>query len=119
MRSWPSPRHVRRAVYLAAALTVLVVAAGASPGSAGALSTARHHDTVPHHDSVPTDQPLPGYTISNPPLAPALVGGVATTVWQGVHEHGGYIVEVPPHWNGDLVMWAHGYRGQGFVLTVD
>lgn len=71
------------------------------------------------HDPVPTDQPLPTYTISNPPLAPVLVGGAPSRVLQGVHGHAGYLVEVPPQWNGDLVMWAHGYRGNGHVLTVD
>ncbi|HUQ61477.1 hypothetical protein [Lentzea sp.] len=64
-------------------------------------------------------EPLPGYTIVNPPLAPATVGGKPTTVLQGVHSHAGYIIEVPPRWNGRLAMWAHGYRGDGKVLTVD
>ncbi|MFI6094813.1 hypothetical protein ACIA8G_04625 [Lentzea sp. NPDC051213] len=65
------------------------------------------------------DKPLPGYTIVNPPLAPVLVGGVPTKVLQGVHSHAGYIIEVPPRWNGRLALWAHGYRGEGKVLTVD
>ncbi|MFD5828189.1 hypothetical protein [Lentzea sp. NPDC060358] len=64
-------------------------------------------------------QPLPGYTIANPPLAPATVGGRPTRVLQGVHSHAGYVIEVPPRWNGRLAMWAHGYRGTGKVLTVD
>jgi hypothetical protein len=113
MRTWPPPRPVRRALCLAAILALFLATTGAAP-SYGAILTTTHQ-----HDSVPSDQPLPGYTISNPPLAPATVGGVATRVWQGVHGHAGYIVEVPPNWNGDLVMWAHGYRGQGLVLTVD
>jgi fermentation-respiration switch protein FrsA (DUF1100 family) len=70
-------------------------------------------------DHVPTDQPLPTYTISNPPLAPVTVGGALSRVLQGVHGHAGYIIEIPPQWNGDLVMWAHGYRGNGHVLTVE
>ncbi|WP_370948342.1 hypothetical protein AB5J62_12340 [Amycolatopsis sp. cg5] len=65
------------------------------------------------------DQPLPGYTIVNPPLAPATVGGEPTRVLQGVHGHAAYDIEVPPKWNGKLALWAHGYRGQGKVLTVD
>ncbi|HEY9393224.1 MAG TPA: hypothetical protein VIP58_03765, partial [Nocardioides sp.] len=65
----------------------------------------------------PGDQPLPGYTISNPPVAPIVVGGQETTVRQGVHEHAAYILEVPADWNGELVMWAHGYRGLGYTLT--
>jgi pimeloyl-ACP methyl ester carboxylesterase len=59
------------------------------------------------------------YTISNPPLAPLVVDGEATTVPQGELRGSGYIIEVPPEWNGELVMWAHGYRGDGTVLTVN
>jgi len=29
----------------------------------------------------------------------------------GVLENAGYRIEVPADWNGDLVMWAHGFRG--------
>ncbi|WP_330273864.1 hypothetical protein OG205_45170 [Lentzea sp. NBC_00516] len=68
---------------------------------------------------VPGDQPLPGYTIVNPPLAPEVIDGRPTKVLQGVHRHSAYVVEVPAKWNGRLAMWAHGYRGTGTVLTVD
>ena len=64
-------------------------------------------------------RPLAGYTIANPPLPPLSVGGAPTRVYQGVHAHAAYDVEVPARWNGNLVMYAHGYRGQGTVLTVD
>ncbi|MGM1057773.1 hypothetical protein [Saccharothrix sp. Mg75] len=67
----------------------------------------------------PGDRPLPGYTIDNPPLPPAQVGGLPSRVLQGVHEHAAYTVEVPPRWNGRLALWAHGYRGASTVLTVD
>ncbi|MCP9970627.1 hypothetical protein LUX57_40105 [Actinomadura madurae] len=67
---------------------------------------------------VPGDQPLPGYTIDNPPLAPVQVHGKPSRVLQGVHRHAAYDIEVPPRWNGRLALWAHGYAGQGFVLTV-
>lgn len=70
-------------------------------------------------DPVPPDQPLPGYTINNPPLAPAIVHGRPSRVIQGVHEHAAFDIEVPPEWNGELVMWAHGFRGDTRVLTVD
>ncbi|WP_447003468.1 hypothetical protein ACRAKI_27915 [Saccharothrix isguenensis] len=69
--------------------------------------------------SPPGDRPLPGYTINNPPLPPAQVGGEPSRVLQGVHEHAAYIIEVPPRWNGRLAMWAHGYRGASTVLTVE
>ena len=64
-------------------------------------------------------QPLPGYTVNNPPLAPITVAGQPTNVHQGMFNHAAFDIEVPPGWNGDLVMYAHGFRGQGTVLTVD
>ncbi|KKK05709.1 alpha/beta hydrolase [Micromonospora sp. HK10] len=97
-------RLVRRLLAAGAALTLAAGLAGATPAVAGDRGTDG-------------DQPLPGYTISNPPLAPLVVGGVPTTVRQGVHEHAGYIIETPARWNGELVMWAHGYRGQGTELS--
>ncbi|MFD7654622.1 hypothetical protein ACFV4N_11660 [Actinosynnema sp. NPDC059797] len=69
--------------------------------------------------STPPDRPLPGYTVDNPPLPPAQVGGEPSRVLQGVHRHAAYTIEVPPRWNGRLVMWAHGFRGASTVLTVD
>ena len=36
----------------------------------------------------------------------------------GVHEGAGYRIEVPAVWNGSLVMYAHGFRGDGPILTV-
>jgi pimeloyl-ACP methyl ester carboxylesterase len=62
---------------------------------------------------------LPGYTITLPDLAPLTVDGGQTKVLTGVDRHAGYAIEVPPHWNGQLVMWAHGFRGNGAELTVD
>jgi hypothetical protein len=65
------------------------------------------------------DQPLPPYTVNQqvlPPLA------VPTTVLQGVLHHAAYDIEYPRNWNGDLVMYAHGYRGSvdmNKFLTVD
>ncbi|MEU8179722.1 hypothetical protein AB0B86_02970 [Micromonospora sp. NPDC049047] len=97
-------RTLRRLLAASATLTLAVGLAGAPPAGA----TGRDPSG---------GQPLPGYTIENPQLAPLVVGGRQTTVRQGVHRHAGYIIEVPARWNGDLVLWAHGYRGQGTVLT--
>jgi pimeloyl-ACP methyl ester carboxylesterase len=106
-----STRRLIRAGSVVVGLLLVVGAAGINPAAATISAT--------QGASVPGDQPLPPYTIVNPPLAPATVGGQPTTVRQGVHEHAAYIIEVPPSWNGDLVMWTHGYRGNGTVLTVD
>jgi hypothetical protein len=85
----------------------------------GGLLLAAGLIATPAFADPPGDQPLPGYTIENPPLEPLVVDGVPTQVLQGVYKNAAYDIEVPPQWNGELVMWAHGYRGNGTVLTVD
>ena len=44
--------------------------------------------------------------------------GADTDRWVGVLDGAAYQVEVPRRWNGRLVLWAHGYRGEGAALTV-
>jgi pimeloyl-ACP methyl ester carboxylesterase len=44
--------------------------------------------------------------------------GIETNRYWGVHNGAGYRIEVPKNWNGELVLYAHGYRGQGLELTV-
>ena len=41
-----------------------------------------------------------------------------TSRWVGVLGVSGYRVEVPANWNGKLVMYAHGFAGNGNVLSV-
>ncbi len=48
----------------------------------------------------------------------ALPGLPSTRYW-GIDEGAGYRIEVPDSWNGDLVVYTHGYRGNGPELTVD
>lgn len=43
---------------------------------------------------------------------------VATDRWTGTLGGAGYRMEVPKNWNGQLVMYAHGYAGVGNNLTV-
>ena len=100
----------------AALLSALVLGLGTTGPVEAAGSGARSGD---HQDATPGSQPLPGYTIANPPLAPMTVRGKPSRVLQGVRQHAAYDIEVPARWNGELVMWAHGYRGTGTVLTVD
>jgi hypothetical protein len=47
----------------------------------------------------------------------ALSGTTTTRLW-GVHGGAGYRIEVPESWNGELVLYAHGFRGNGLELTV-
>ena len=61
------------------------------------------------------------YVVVNPPLPPTDVGDQQSVVIQGELGGAGYIIETPPvgAWNGELVMWAHGYAGEGLELRVD
>lgn len=101
---------VSRRSRAAAALTGLALAASLANAPGAATAADRPRDG---------SEPLPGYTVSNPPLEPLVVEGEPTRVRQGVREHAAYTIEVPQDWNGELVLWAHGYRGTGTVLTVD
>ena len=48
-----------------------------------------------------------------------VTGHANASRWWGVRPSGaGYRIEVPETWNGMLVMYAHGYRGEGEELTV-
>jgi hypothetical protein len=98
-------KHMSRILTLSATL-ITVVALGVPSAQAT-------------ESEVPGDQPLPGYVIDFPPLEPMIIDGRATDLRRGVHEHAAYNIEVPPTWNGELVMWAHGYRGQGNVLVAE
>ncbi|MGH3252723.1 MAG: alpha/beta hydrolase family protein, partial [Trebonia sp.] len=75
---------------------------------------------------------VPGVRIADPacefngtsytaPFSPVADGsGQRSRVWTGVAGDGAaYRIEVPPNWNGTLVMFAHGYRGTGTVVWVD
>lgn len=61
--------------------------------------------------------PPPRYFVDESKLPFEALPG-ATAYW-GVHTRAGYRIEVPDSWNGDLVVWAHGFRGDGLELTVD
>ncbi|MCR6476036.1 alpha/beta hydrolase [Variovorax sp. ZS18.2.2] len=47
------------------------------------------------------------------------VDNATTSRWAGMLGGAQYHVEVPANWNGQLVMWGHGYAGTGKELKVD
>lgn len=47
------------------------------------------------------------------------VPGIPTQRFWGVDAGAGYRIEIPDGWNGDLVVYTHGFRGEGPALTVD
>lgn len=63
--------------------------------------------------------PPPEYFVDESALPFDALPGFETERLWGVHKGAGYRMEVPDNWNGDLVVWAHGFRGTGLELTVD
>jgi len=61
----------------------------------------------------------PAYFVDEAKLPFAEIPGIPTQRLWGVHNNAGYRIEVPADWNGRLVTWAHGFRGNGLELTVD
>jgi hypothetical protein len=71
----------------------------------------------------------PGYTVADPnceidmktPFVPLTdqAGGAISTVHTGITDGSAWRIEVPNDWNGDLVLFAHGFRGNGTTVWVD
>ncbi|HNM76895.1 MAG TPA: hypothetical protein PKI89_00900, partial [Tepidiformaceae bacterium] len=55
-------------------------------------------------------------TIIPPKLDP--LPGVETTITTGTLDRSAYIIEVPKTWNGELVLYAHGFAGFGTEVSV-
>jgi hypothetical protein len=70
----------------------------------------------------------PGYLVADPacdvngtpfvPLTDAS-GAALSKTHTGVRDGAAYRIEVPVRWNGQLVVYAHGYRGDGKTVYVD
>jgi pimeloyl-ACP methyl ester carboxylesterase len=69
--------------------------------------------------AAPATAAPPRYFVDPGKLPFAAIPGIETERVWGVHNSAGYRIEVPAQWNGRLVIWAHGYRGEGLELTVD
>jgi pimeloyl-ACP methyl ester carboxylesterase len=125
----PVRHHTRRviATLVAAAALSIGWAAEAIPASAVAPAAFDPGTCVTTPSTV-----VAGVQIADPacefngssytgPFGPiATAGGQQSRVWTGIARDGAaYRVEVPPQWNGTLVMYAHGFRGNGNVVYVD
>jgi pimeloyl-ACP methyl ester carboxylesterase len=64
----------------------------------------------------------PGYLVADPACEPNGTPFTATpdsVVHTGIRDGAAYRIEVPKAWNGQLVVYAHGYRGTGTTVYVD
>jgi pimeloyl-ACP methyl ester carboxylesterase len=72
---------------------------------------------IVHGPATIADQP-PAYFVDESKLPFDALAGTSTTRYWGVQGGAGFRIEVPDNWNGDLVLYAHGFRGSGLELTV-
>jgi hypothetical protein len=121
--------HPRRLIVaLVTGGTLLLGSLAAWPGAARAAGTA----FSPSACVTTASTVVPGVRVADPacefngaaytaPFSPIANGkGQLSRVWTGIARDGAsYRIEVPPHWNGTLVMFAHGYRGTGTEVWVD
>jgi pimeloyl-ACP methyl ester carboxylesterase len=92
---------VTRRTFVLAVVAALAFAT--TPGSAAALEKA---------------PPEPDYFVDESTLPfEAVAGHEDSDRRWGIHNGTGYRIEVPAEWNGELMMWAHGFRGDGAALT--
>ncbi|MDB5877156.1 MAG: alpha/beta hydrolase [Variovorax sp.] len=110
-----------------ASLSVLAVAASLTLVACGGGGSDNPTPTPPVPEETRVQDSRTSFAPATPPAttfaAMAAANGdtvdVSTTSrWAGVIGNAAYRVEVPPNWNGKLVMYAHGYAGTGNLLTV-
>lgn len=103
---------------LALATTTLLAACGGGGDGTPAPEEMRAQDA--RNSFAPSAADAAATTFTAMAAAAGDVVDVSTTSrWQGVLNGALYKVEVPAKWNGQLVMYAHGFRGNGNTLTVD
>ena len=100
------------------AASVLLAACGGSDDGAAPTPPPVAEETRPHDSRVFTADATATSFAAMAPAAGDAIDVATTSRWAGVLGGAGYRVEVPANWNGVLVMYAHGYRGEGSELTV-
>ena len=113
---------LRRAGLLALAVALLQGCGGDDPAPPPVATETRPHDAR----TFTINEAALRATLSTTEAAQlggngafVALAGLDTRRWVGVHRGASYQVEVPANWNGTLVMYAHGFRGNGAALTVN
>jgi len=95
--------------------SLIAVAAAAAVGVGLTPSATSAQDQPPQ-----PEQPI--YEIDHEQVAAEIAAVQEATgqpVLSGEIDGAAWIGQIPDDWNGDLVIYAHGYRGEGTDLTVD
>ena len=104
--------YLRTAAALAASLFV------AACGNSEDEAVVAPEETRAHDSRVFTADATATTFAAMPAATTDTVVMASTSRWAGVLGGAAYRVEVPATWNGKLVMYAHGFRGEGAALTV-
>ncbi len=115
--------HGKMLASIAAAALIVAACGGssASKNASSALATATQGtQTTPASDGwrAPERLPVTPVALSFKPVDPKLdaLPGARTIV--GENQGATYNIEVPDAWNGEVVYFAHGFRGNGADLVV-
>lgn len=121
-------QHLRRGATALLAATVALTGLVATGSTSAAAPKPR--ETTQDVRTVPA-APKPRYTIQDPAgtykdncatrtgtLTPLAGAGGPSRVVSGIAGGASYQVEVPARWNGELVLYAHGFNGDGTLLCV-
>lgn len=120
---------LKRTAYLGVAISAIVLS-GCLGGGGGSDDPVATPTPPPSEPLTPQQQRInDGFFVVNleqvnDPAAFGAFPGITTSRFSGEYDVGndqtaGYRIEVPDNWNGMLVMYAHGFRGEGPNLTVD
>lgn len=116
-------RALKAAILLALALLPAACGGGARTTDVlGAASTTAPPATAtPAPPAVRTPKMLPvtPVSIQYEVIDPAFEALPGARALHGKYEGGGYRIEVPDAWNGEVVYYAHGFRGNPPQLTID
>jgi pimeloyl-ACP methyl ester carboxylesterase len=131
----PRMNHPRGTVLAlaAAALVLLAAACGEKDdlsGETDAVRTAVASEVAGGASPSPTQPaatPTPGPPrklgtstgVAHTSRAPDFEALAGATAYSGELGNAVFRIEVPADWNGELVLWAHGYRGPGTEVYVD
>lgn len=113
----PRWRRATAALAMIAAGALLASCSGGGSDAALATTTAAPV-TPPAGIATPRMLPVTPVSIEYEIVDPAFEALDGARAIFGEYEGGGYQIEVPDDWNGDVVYFAHGFRGNPPALTV-
>ncbi len=117
-----APHHLhRRPVFtkVATAVSMAVLLAACGGNDDDEVVAVVPEETRAHDSRVFTADAVATTFNAMAAAAGDTVDMATTTRLAGVNKGAAYRIEVPANWNGKLVMYAHGFRGNGAALTVD